>query len=380
MLAHLRFPDEKSRLRRYPEPAKQDPDRPPFQRDRDRVVHSRAFRRLAGKTQVATLPGSSHLRTRLTHTIEVSQVARTVAGMLGLNVDLVEVLALAHDLGHPAFGHEGEAALDAQMRRFGGRFDHNSHALRIVEHFEQRYAAFRGLNLTFEVREGLLKHSRELDPARALHQEYWPHLRPPLEAQLIDPADEIAYLSADLEDAVHGGFLAVDAICDAVPAFRSIHDGLRREYPDVSAERILNDSQRRLFGLLARGLIDGTAERARASGARDCEDVRDRPERLVGCTGEVAAIIKGIRRMLFDGYYYPSARISHERGYCAKLTELFQFYVDRPDRLPPEYAVEALREPVHQVVCDYVAGMTDEFLLRTHRQVLGAAADGRARC
>src|SRR5438874_1378903 len=185
--------------RRHPEPA--HPYRNDFQRDRDRVIHSRAFRRLEAKTQVFTRRYSDHFRNRLTHTIEVAQISRTIAAQLGLNVDLVEALALVHDIGHPPFGHAGERALDAAMRRHGLFSDHNLHALRIVEDFELRYAAFRGLNLTFEVREGIIKHSRDYAPAQFPElTEYLLDQRPPLEAQLIDLADEIAYSTADLDD------------------------------------------------------------------------------------------------------------------------------------------------------------------------------------
>src|SRR6266699_61822 len=192
MLAGCAVHVEHSRGRRFPEPP--HPYRNDFQRDRDRIVHSRAFRRLEAKTQVFTRRYSDHFRNRLTHTIEVAQISRTIAAQLGLNVDLVEALALVHDLGHPPFGHAGEKALDAAMRAHGLSFDHNLHALRIVEDFEQRYAAFRGLNLTFEVREGIGKHSRDYEAAEFPElTEYWLDKRPPLEAQLIDATDELAY-------------------------------------------------------------------------------------------------------------------------------------------------------------------------------------------
>src|SRR5262249_46277906 len=192
MLADFAVRVENSRGRRRPEPA--HPYRNDFQRDRDRVVHARAFRRLEAKTQVFTRRHSDHFRNRLTHTIEVAQIARTLAAALNLNVDLVEALALVHDIGHPPFGHGGEKALDAAIRQQRLSFDPNLHALRIVEDFEQRYAAFRGLTLTFEVREGIIKHSRDYDPAQFPElSEYLLDQRPPLEAQLIDLADEIAY-------------------------------------------------------------------------------------------------------------------------------------------------------------------------------------------
>src|ERR1700694_5607412 len=206
-----------SRGRRYPEPS--HPYRSDFQRDRDRVIHSRAFRRLEAKTQVFTRRYSDHFRNRLTHTIEVAQISRTVAGALALNVDLAEALALVHDLGHPPFGHAGEKALDAAMRSHDLFFDHNLHALRIVEDFEQRYAAFRGLNLTFEVREGIIKHSHDYAPEKYPElADYLLDQRPPLEAQLIDLTDEIAYNTADLDDGFEAGILAVAQIREGVPA------------------------------------------------------------------------------------------------------------------------------------------------------------------
>src|SRR6202022_528549 len=208
----------RSRGRRYPEPP--HPYRNIYARDRDRVIHSRAFRRLEAKTQVFTTRYSDHFRNRLTHTLEVAQIARTVAGALGLDTDLPEALALIHDIGHPPFGHAGERKLDELIRPYGGIFDHNLHALRIVEQFEQRYLEFPGLNLTFEVREGIIKHSREYT-AKEFPQlaEYLLDLRPPLEAQLIDCVDEIAYNTADLDDAREAELLDLDRLCQEVPIF-----------------------------------------------------------------------------------------------------------------------------------------------------------------
>src|SRR6516162_5815337 len=207
-----------SRGRRFSETS--HPYRSEYARDRDRIVHSRAFRRLEAKTQVFTTRFSDHFRNRLTHTLEVAQIARTVASALRLNTELVEALALVHDIGHPPFGHAGEGKLDELMRAHGGRFNHNLHALRIVEHFEQRYIGFDGLNLTFEVREGIVKHSREYSPAGHPElSEYLLELRPPLESQLIDWVDEIAYNSADLDDALEANLLDLDALRREVPFF-----------------------------------------------------------------------------------------------------------------------------------------------------------------
>src|SRR6516162_6388244 len=212
MLAPYAVSIHDSRGRRYPEPL--HPYRNPFQRDRDRIIHARAFRRLENKTQVFTRRYSDHFRTRLTHTMEVAQISRTIAAALQLNVDLVEALALVHDIGHPPFGHAGEHALDALMREHGNFFDHNLQALRIVEDFEVRYANFRGLNLTFEVREGIVKHSRDYSSQE--HPELAEYLldqRPPLEAQLIDLTDEIAYNTADLDDGYEAHLLKLEDIC-----------------------------------------------------------------------------------------------------------------------------------------------------------------------
>src|SRR5271165_2246169 len=233
MLARLRCPVERSLGRRYPEPA--HPYRNAFQRDRDRVVHSRAFRRLEAKTQVFTPNLSDHFRNRLTHTIEVAQIARTLANVLQLDEELTEALALVHDIGHPPFAHAGEEELNRQMARFGEGFDHNVHALRIVESFEQRYARFPGLNLTFEVREGIVKHSRDLTPgANPELEEYLPELRPPLEAQLIDLADEIAYDCADLDDGYAAHMLTVEQIVAEVPEFARIFETVETQYPGAS--------------------------------------------------------------------------------------------------------------------------------------------------
>src|SRR6266850_4905259 len=238
-LRHLAFGVEQSRGRRHPEPA--HPYRNPFQRDRDRVIHARAFRRLEAKTQVFTRRYSDHFRNRLTHTIEVAQISRTIAGALELNVDLVEALALVHDVGHPPFGHAGEKALDAAMRTRGHSFDHNLHALRIVEDFELRYAAFRGLNLTFEVREGIIKHSRDYTPGEGDGlEEYLLDLHPPLEAQLIDLTDEIAYNTADLDDGYEARLLTVEQISSSVNAFDRLYEEAETLYRDASEKLKFN--------------------------------------------------------------------------------------------------------------------------------------------
>src|SRR5712692_3553465 len=268
-LAPYAMDASRSRGRRYPEPP--HPYRNDYARDRDRVIHSRAFRRLEAKTQVFTKRYSDHFRNRLTHTLEVAQIARTVAGALGLNTDLAEALALVHDIGHPPFGHAGERCLDELLRPHGDRFDHNLHALRIVEQFEQRYLDFPGLNLTFEVREGIIKHSREYSPAEFPElADYLLDLRPPLEAQLIDPVDEIAYNTADLDDGFEARLLDLKTTLAGVPLFAETYAEVERRYPargrDI-AKLKFNEALKRVLDRLATDLIENTREQIRASGA-----------------------------------------------------------------------------------------------------------------
>src|SRR6266568_1448969 len=245
MLSALRFPVAESRGRKYPE--LDHPYRNPFQRDRDRIIHARAFRRLEAKTQVFTPGLSDHFRNRLTQTIEVSQIARTVASVLDLDESLTEALALAHDIGHPPFANAGEDELNRQMQLFGDRFDHNLHALRIVETFEQRYARFPGLNLSFEVREGIVKHSHDFGPGEDPElDEYLPGLRPLLEAQLIDLADEVAYNTADLDDAWSAGLIAADDIAEAVPQYRDIHETVETQFPGATDRERFHEALRQL--------------------------------------------------------------------------------------------------------------------------------------
>src|ERR1017187_6369043 len=239
--------------------APERPSRTAFQRDRERIVQARAFRRLAGKTQVFTSRASDHFRSRLTHTIEVMQIARCVAESLGLNQDLAETLALVHDIGHPPFGHAGERALDECLKRHGLRFDHNLHALRIVEHFEQRYAAHRGLNLTLGVREGIIKHSRDYSPEQYPElSEYLLGWRPPLEAQIIDLADEIAYLTADLDDGVESGLLEIDHIRGHVDILAHCYAQVEREHAGVDAKFLFNEALQLMQNILTDDLIATT--------------------------------------------------------------------------------------------------------------------------
>jgi dGTPase len=370
MLGRLRFPVERSRGRRYPEP--DHPYRNPFQRDRDRVVHARAFRRLEAKTQVFTPGLSDHFRNRLTHTIEVAQISRTVANVLDLDEDLTEALALVHDIGHPPFAHAGEEALDEALARFGERFNHNLHALRIVDNFEQRYARFPGLNLTFEVREGIVKHSHDFEPGESTELDaYLPGQKPPLEAQLIDLADEIAYNTADLDDAYEAGLIVPAEVAAAVPDYAGIWEAVETQFPGATEREQFNEALRQLVNSLVSGLIQGTADRAKSTGAASVEDVRRWPTRIASLTPAAAAASKQLKKFLF-ARVYDSPELVAERGRStAMIAELFDYFLARPDRLPAGYAARAESEPPYRLVCDYLAGMTDSYFYRTYEQALG---------
>ena len=311
MLASYALPVEASRGRRYPEPP--HPYRDDFQRDRDRIIHARAFRRLENKTQVFTRRLSDHFRTRLTHTIEVAQISRTIAAALHLNESLVETLALAHDIGHPPFGHSGERALDEAMQAHGLYFDHNLHALRIVESFEQRYASHPGLNLTFEVREGIIKHSH--DYSAAGHPELAEYLldqRPPLEAQLIDHTDEIAYNTADLDDGFEAGLLKLEGIRRGVSLFDRYLRQVEKEFT-ASTKLKFNEALKRMLNHLVTDLIDNTARRIAESGVQTVEDVRHHPERLATAEGRWREDRRRPLRLLAGASRDPSRRLPEAR-------------------------------------------------------------------
>src|ERR1043166_3761409 len=257
--------EELSRGRRFHEP--RHPYRTEYSRDRDRIIHARAFRRLEAKTQVFTTRYSDHFRNRLTHTLEVTQYARTVSTPLGLNSELAEALALVHDIGHPPFGHAGERKLNELMRAHAGIFDHNLHALRIVEQFEHRYLEFTGLNLTFEVREGIIKHSRDYHAASFPQlAEYLLDLRPPLESQLSDWVDEIAYSTADLDDAREAEILDLDLLRAEVPLFNSAYSRVDREYPEAKEKLKFSEALKDVLNSLASDLIETTARQTERAG------------------------------------------------------------------------------------------------------------------
>jgi dGTPase len=370
-LSSLRFAVEQSQGRRYPELP--HPYRNEFQRDRDRVVHARAFRRLEDKTQVFTPGLHDHFRNRLTHTIEVVQIARTLAVALGLNEELAEALALAHDIGHPPFAHSGEEELDRQMQRFGDRFDHNLHSLRIVEHFEQLYARFPGLNLSFEVREGIVKHSRDFEPGESAElDEYRPGERPPLEAQLIDLADEIAYNTADLDDGFSAGMFTIDQVQAEVPHYRDLWEAVDTQFAAASERLRFNEALRMLIDWLVTGLLDGAMAAVRDAGASTVGDVRRYPSRLAVFAGGARETNIALKQFLRKHVYYTPALIEERKQSAAHIAQMFQYFLDNPSAMGQRDEAG----PPHRVICDYIAGMTDGFFRRTYAELL-AAPSGR---
>jgi dGTPase len=345
------------------------PYRNDYARDRDRVIHSRAFRRLEAKTQVFTTRFSDHFRNRLTHTLEVAQIGRTVAAVLGLNTDLVEALALVHDIGHPPFGHAGERQLDLRMREHGDGFNHNLHALHIVEKFEQRYLDFSGLNLTFEVREGIVKHSRDYSVAEFPElAEYLLDQRPPLEAQLIDLVDEIAYNTADLDDGFESRLLRLEELSAEVPVFARTYEEVSRKYPRGMKHLKFNEALKKVFDEFVSDLIENTKKEIQLAGVHSVEDVRCQAKRLASFSEHVTAENFALKKFLRAHLYENPAIVGERERSVAALDELFLSYLAHPGKMPRGYTERAGKEPAHRVVCDYIAGMTDNYLLQQHSE------------
>ncbi len=351
-------------------PAPGHSSRTAFQRDRERIVQARAFRRLAGKTQVFTSRASDHFRSRLTHTMEVAQIARAVAAELGLNEDLAETLALVHDIGHPPFGHAGERALDRRLQTYGLRFDHNLHALRICEHFEQRYAAHRGLNLTLGVREGIVKHSR--DYTLAQHPELGAYLldqSAPLEAQIIDLADEIAYLTADLDDGVESGLLDVAHVTQHVEILAICYGKVAAEHPGVEEKYLFHEALQWMQGMLTSDLIANTRANLEQNGLRTLAEVRAFPERVATFSPIVEAQRLQEKRYLYDTLYTcPALELEHDKAEEV-VYMLFDHWVSHPEELPDGYLDDVPRDGLPRVVADYIAGMTDAYILLQYAAV-----------
>lgn len=361
--------EEETRGRRHPEA--EHAFRPVYARDRDRIIHCRAFRRLEYKTQVFLNHEGDHYRTRLTHSLEVSQIARTVARALGLNEDLAESLALSHDMGHTPFGHLGEDVLDPLMKGLGG-FDHNRQTLRVVETLEERYPDFPGLNLTWETREGIAKHSGPPDVGRAPEAaEYLPGVPPTLEGQLIDLVDEIAYNHHDIDDGLESKLLDVGEFAEEAPIFGRPFAEARAAYPAQSERMWVKIALRRLIDVLVSDLVAATRAAIEARGVRSVADVRAQAAWLVSLSPEVAAENKNLKRRL-NARLYKHPRIVEAKSYCAGvLRDLFHSYSGAPGEMPERFRVRAEEDGLPRAVCDYIAGMTDRYALQEHRRLCG---------
>ncbi len=367
--------DATSRGRRYDEPA--HPYRSAFQRDRDRVLHSGAFRRLVYKTQVFVNHEGDLYRSRLTHSLEVAQIGRTVAGCLGLNQDLVEAICLAHDLGHTPFGHSGQDALDRCMKPWGG-FEHNLQSLRVVEELEERYLAFPGLNLSFETREGILKHC-SLAHARGLGElgeRFILRRQPGLEAQLANLADEIAYNNHDVDDGLRAGLLTVEELA-SVGLFRRHHDAVRRMRSRPSRRVLIHETVRRMINEVVTDLVRATAEHIDAAAPASIEDVRARSRALVRFSPEVAAGHRELKTFLRRHLYRHERVLAMNRQARRVIEALFLRFMNDVRAMPAEHAARALawdRERGEagraRAVADYVAGMTDRYAVAAYRRLV----------
>jgi dGTPase len=356
-----------SRGRRHSEP--EHIYRSGFQRDRDRIIHSRAFRRLEYKTQVFVNHEGDHYRTRLTHSIEVAQIGRTVAHALRLNEDLVESLALSHDLGHTPFGHLGEDVLQHFMKDHGG-FNHNRQTLRIVERLEERYPDFPGLNLTWEVREGIAKHSGPIDVAAAPEMaEYEPALPPPVESQLIDIVDEIAYNHHDIDDGLSSGLLDVEDLAHAVPLFGGPLRDARSRWPEADARPVRTVALRGLIDRLVTDLIASTDRAIREAGVETIEDVRGCGRLLAGLSPEVAASNRELKSYL-KVHLYQHHRIERMKDKASRvLHALFERYLENPRLLPDDARNRIESEGTPRAIADYIAGMTDRYASEEYQRL-----------
>jgi dGTPase len=334
-----------------------------WQKDRDRVIHTNAFRRLEYKTQVFVNTEGDHYRTRLTHTIEVAQVTRSIARALGLNEDLAETIALAHDLGHPPFGHAGENSLNRLARDFGG-FDHNKQTLRVVTNLERRYPEFPGLNLTWETLEGIMKHETEYDVPDA---EWEPSKQPGLEAQVVNIADELAYNAHDLDDGLRSGHLSPQQIRE-VPLIAEMMQELGLEgKPFTSQDRYL--LIRELLGLMIDDAIRHTDATLREKGVETVDDVRSSATKLVGNTPELTAKLAELKAFLYRNFYFHYRLIRMTRKADDILDRIYHAYVEAPDMLPPSVRTRAGERGLERAIIDYLAGMTDRYASQEYRRL-----------
>jgi len=357
-----------SRGRAHPED--QHPFRTVFQRDRDRIVHSRSFRRLEYKTQVFLNGSGDHYRTRMTHTIEVSCIARTLARSLGLNEDLAEAIALAHDLGHPPFGHLGEETLDQLMTKHGG-FRHNVQSLRVVEELELKYPEFNGLNLTWEVREGL-------------HKPYPPNvlgeglIQPSLEAQAVDLADQVAYICHDLDDGLESGLINEQEL-EALELWRATRIAALSPYPHLDPERGRYYVLRCLLGQLVDDVITQSSKAIRERNPQTSDGVRRQPA-LINFSPETAKRARELLRFLYDRFYHHPDLIALRRRSVECLNQLFDLLVSHPHLLSPQFETRVKKDGVHRAACDYLACLTDRQAYAQHRKFIGGLPSLEVSC
>ena len=377
-LARYAATADRSRGRRYPEPA--PVYRSEYQRDRDRIIHSAAFRRLEYKTQVFVNHEGDLFRTRLTHSIEVAQVARSIARALQLNEDLTEGIALAHDLGHTPFGHAGQDALNACMQDYGG-FEHNLQSLRVVDELEERYAEFPGLNLTFETREGILKHCsrKHAESLGELGERFLGRLQPSLEAQLTNLADEIAYNSHDVDDGLRSGLIDVEGLT-GVALFREQYDIVRKHYPQLAPRRTIHEVVRRLIGYQVIDLVETSAARLADTAPADIESVRNHTEPLISFSESMREKNLELKRFLRTRLYrhYRVHRMTSKAAQT--ITALFNAFIEDPRLLPDEayQHVQGLQASAGdngraRAVADYIAGMTDRYAIAEYDRTFNPA-------
>lgn len=337
-----------------------------FQRDRDRIIHCSAFRRLEYKTQVFVNHEGDYYRTRLTHTMEAAQITRTIARAMRLNEDLAEAVALAHDLGHTPFGHAGERILNRLMQPYGG-FEHNAQSLRIVDVLEERYPSFPGLNLCWEVREGIVKHSGRCDRPQA--QEFDPTRAPTLEAQIVDYADEIAYNSHDIDDGLKSGILALDDL-ERSMTWRESYRAIRSRYPQADFRIVRYQAVRRIIDTFVSDLIDSTEAQIREHGVEDIEDVRAIQPRLVTFSPSMTDHVRELKALLFE-CFYNHHRVKRMAVKADRIMSgLFETYLAEPKQMPPRvYRRIEAGEELSRVLADYIAGMTDRFALDEYKKL-----------
>ena len=362
-------------------PEEESAHRTPFHRDRDRIIHSSAFRRLKHKTQVFVEHEGDYFRTRLTHSIEVAQVARTLANALGLNQELAEAVALAHDLGHTPFGHTGEDAMDELMQPYGG-FDHNAQALKIVTSLERSYAEFDGLNLTWETLEGIAKHNGPVDdPLPYALAEYNAkhdlelNTHASAEAQVAALADDIAYNNHDLHDGLRAGLFTDDEVA-ALPLVGPCFAEVDEKYPRLDLHRRRNEALRRFFGVMVEDVLRVTRDNLSDLDPQSAQDIRMAGRPMAQFSSDLWADLKQVRTFLFTRMYRAPSVVAMRKDVSAKVRALFPYFMEKPYLLPMEWQVEFAHSPDEQtiarVVCDYIAGMTDRFALQQYEQLLNS--------